>query len=350
MWHHAGNGQGLKDMVVLPYKDRLVLFSKYLQQLVMESLGKEHDLDGNVVNQGIAVYGNKGSTDQHAYVQQLRDGVNNFFATFIEVQRERERPGAEVEPVPAEPAPHEVHIDDPAHRKLGAQLQRAMADMANLRKRMHRDIEDARRRAIEGLSAELLPVLDTFHLALGVKDQQESEQGSFDAKVMVESQKHFVQSPAYGPLPKGTPESVAAAKPLRLKAVRKRRRNRAFGWFVALAMHGGIATAGWFGYQAYQDDQDQLDADRAAAQAGGSRGAPGALTPLGYWNDPAASSAICAALNPPINAAAFFISGPSFGPSCLKFGLACSVAKVDESVENSTAFTLSSSAINPSSA
>lgn len=97
MWHYAGKGQGLKDMVVLPYKDRLVLFSKYLQQLVMESLGKEHDLDGKVVNQGIAVYGNKGSTDQHAYVQQLRDGVNNFFATFIEVQCERERPGAEVE-------------------------------------------------------------------------------------------------------------------------------------------------------------------------------------------------------------------------------------------------------------
>lgn len=85
MWHFAGGGQGKKDMVVLPYKDRLVLFSKYLQQLVMESLGKEKDLKGNTVNQGIAVYGNKGSTDQHAYVQQLRDGLNNFFATFIEV-------------------------------------------------------------------------------------------------------------------------------------------------------------------------------------------------------------------------------------------------------------------------
>ena len=67
-----------KDMVILPYKDRLALFSKYLQQLVMESLGKEKDLDGKVVHQGIAVYGNKGSTDQHAYVQQLRDGVPNF--------------------------------------------------------------------------------------------------------------------------------------------------------------------------------------------------------------------------------------------------------------------------------
>ena len=89
MWHHAGSGIGKKDMVVLPYKDRLVLFSKYLQQLVMESLGKEKDLAGKTVNQGIAVYGNKGSTDQHAYVQQLREGVNNFFATFIEVLADR---------------------------------------------------------------------------------------------------------------------------------------------------------------------------------------------------------------------------------------------------------------------
>ncbi|MEM9479035.1 MAG: glucose-6-phosphate isomerase [Verrucomicrobiota bacterium] len=96
-WHHCGSGRGEKDMVVLPYKDRLVLFSKYLQQLVMESLGKEHDLDGNVVNQGIAVYGNKGSTDQHAYIQQLRDGLNNFFATFIEVRKMRDGDSPEVE-------------------------------------------------------------------------------------------------------------------------------------------------------------------------------------------------------------------------------------------------------------
>jgi len=97
MWYHAGNGKGEKDMVILPYKDRLMLFSRYLQQLVMESLGKEKDLDGKVVHQGIAVYGNKGSTDQHAYVQQLRDGVLNFFVTFIEVQKDRHGPRFEVE-------------------------------------------------------------------------------------------------------------------------------------------------------------------------------------------------------------------------------------------------------------
>lgn len=96
-WYYAGNGKGEKDMVVLPYKDSLLLFSRYLQQLVMESLGKEKDLDGKIVHQGIAVYGNKGSTDQHAFVQQLRDGVPNFFATFIEVLEDRKGVSPEVE-------------------------------------------------------------------------------------------------------------------------------------------------------------------------------------------------------------------------------------------------------------
>jgi len=83
--HYIVNGRGDKSMVVLPYSDRLELFSKYLQQLVMESLGKELDLNGNVVHQGLTVFGNKGSTDQHAYVQQLRDGLDNFFVCFIHV-------------------------------------------------------------------------------------------------------------------------------------------------------------------------------------------------------------------------------------------------------------------------
>jgi glucose-6-phosphate isomerase len=96
-WYHAGGGKGAKDMVIIPYKDRLVLFAKYLQQLVMESLGKEKDLDGQIVHQGIAVYGNKGSTDQHAYVQQLRDGILNFFVTFIEVRKGRKGKQLEVE-------------------------------------------------------------------------------------------------------------------------------------------------------------------------------------------------------------------------------------------------------------
>lgn len=89
MWYQATKGKAGTQMVMLPYKDRLELFSKYLQQLLMESLGKEKDLDGQIVHQGIAVLGNKGSTDQHSYVQQLLAGPDNFFVTFIEVLKDR---------------------------------------------------------------------------------------------------------------------------------------------------------------------------------------------------------------------------------------------------------------------
>src|ERR1043166_602022 len=64
----------------------------------MESLGKEHDVDGKFVYQGITVLGNKGSSDQHSYIQQLRDGILNFFVTFIEVLEDRHGESIEVDP------------------------------------------------------------------------------------------------------------------------------------------------------------------------------------------------------------------------------------------------------------
>jgi len=90
VWHYFTETKNIKTMVILPYKDRLDFLSRYLQQLVMESLGKNKDLDGEMVNAGITVYGNKGSTDQHAYVQQLREGPNDFFTTFFLVKKDRE--------------------------------------------------------------------------------------------------------------------------------------------------------------------------------------------------------------------------------------------------------------------
>lgn len=83
-WYRAGNGRGDRSLVVLPYKDRLLLVGRYLQQLIMESLGKRLDRQGEVVHQGLTVYGNKGSTDQHAFVQQVRDGRDDVFVHFIE--------------------------------------------------------------------------------------------------------------------------------------------------------------------------------------------------------------------------------------------------------------------------
>ncbi len=91
MWYIAGRGRGDRNMVIVPYSDRLVLLSRYLQQLVMESLGKELDLDGKVVHQGLNVFGNKGGTDAHAFIQQLNDGRDDFFATFIEVLQDSEK-------------------------------------------------------------------------------------------------------------------------------------------------------------------------------------------------------------------------------------------------------------------
>ncbi len=85
MWYLAGKGKGDRNMVIVPYSDRLILLSRYLQQLVMESLGKEKDLDGNTVHQGLNVFGNKGGTDAHAFIQQLNDGRDDFFVTFIEI-------------------------------------------------------------------------------------------------------------------------------------------------------------------------------------------------------------------------------------------------------------------------
>ena len=78
-------------MVIVPYSDRLILLSRYMQQLVMESLGKALDLDGKEVHQGLNVFGNKGGTDAHAFIQQLNDGRDDFFATFIEVMKDAKR-------------------------------------------------------------------------------------------------------------------------------------------------------------------------------------------------------------------------------------------------------------------
>ena len=50
------------------------------------------------MEQGLTVYGNKGSTDQHALVQQLRDGLSNFFVVFVRVLKDRGGVDLEVEP------------------------------------------------------------------------------------------------------------------------------------------------------------------------------------------------------------------------------------------------------------
>ena len=83
MWYWAGGGKGVRDMVILPYRDRLAGLTRYLQQLIMESIGKAADRTGQQVHQGLSVYGNIGEPDQHAILQQLRDGADSAFVVFI---------------------------------------------------------------------------------------------------------------------------------------------------------------------------------------------------------------------------------------------------------------------------
>ncbi len=77
MWYYAGEGKGNKNMVILPYKDRLAFLSRYLQQLIMESLGKEKNLSGEVVHQGITVIENAFSRVRIRFLKIRKSVVNH---------------------------------------------------------------------------------------------------------------------------------------------------------------------------------------------------------------------------------------------------------------------------------
>lgn len=125
-WYVAGQGRGDRNMVIVPYSDRLVLLSRYLQQLVMESLGKERALDGRVVNQGLNVFGNKGGTDAHAYIQQLNDGRDDFFVTFVEILRDAAA----------------VEVDDETHMTMGDSLHAFKQGLTNALTAKGRQVAD----------------------------------------------------------------------------------------------------------------------------------------------------------------------------------------------------------------
>jgi hypothetical protein len=104
----------------------------------------------------------------------------------------------------------------------------------------------------------------------------------FDAKAMVDATKRKVANPVYGHMPAGTPESRAAADAARAKMRRKRRRNKVFGWVMAIVFIAVVGGVGYALYTTYQDDQKQQEEERQAeAAAEDAADEPGALTPLG---------------------------------------------------------------------
>lgn len=93
-WHAAAalwnrNGLGFATHAVLPYDERLKLLPNYLQQLVMESLGKSVQSDGRpVAGDTVPVWwGGAGTDTQHSFFQALHQGTDVVPCDLIGVLR-----------------------------------------------------------------------------------------------------------------------------------------------------------------------------------------------------------------------------------------------------------------------
>lgn len=81
--------RGKNIQVMMPYSDGLKYVADWYCQLWAESLGKEVDNDGNVVNCGQTPVKAIGVTDQHSQIQLYNEGPFDKVITFIEVEKFR---------------------------------------------------------------------------------------------------------------------------------------------------------------------------------------------------------------------------------------------------------------------
>jgi len=81
------NVEGFAAQAVLPYDERLRLLPAYLQQLVMESLGKRVDHEGAAIEHDTVpvIWGGAGTDSQHSFFQALHQGTQVVPAEFIGV-------------------------------------------------------------------------------------------------------------------------------------------------------------------------------------------------------------------------------------------------------------------------
>lgn len=89
----AKTRRGKTTRVAMAYSDRLFSSMEWLAQLWAESLGKELDLDGNVVRFGQTVVPTIGASAQHSQLQLYVEGPDDKVVTFVRV----EEPGMRVE-------------------------------------------------------------------------------------------------------------------------------------------------------------------------------------------------------------------------------------------------------------
>ncbi len=78
--------RGKRMHVMMPYSYALKDMADWYRQLWAESLGKQHDLDGQLVHVGPTPIKALGATDQHSQVQLYREGPNDKVFIFLEVE------------------------------------------------------------------------------------------------------------------------------------------------------------------------------------------------------------------------------------------------------------------------
>jgi len=80
-------GKGLRTSVLMAYSDQLRDVADWFRQIWAESLGKRHDLQGNVVHVGPTPVNALGTTDQHSQVQLYMEGPFDKTVTFLVPER-----------------------------------------------------------------------------------------------------------------------------------------------------------------------------------------------------------------------------------------------------------------------
>ncbi|MCK5177058.1 MAG: glucose-6-phosphate isomerase, partial [Candidatus Aenigmarchaeota archaeon] len=83
--HYLMDKKGKNLSVMMPYSSRLKYVSDWYVQLWAESLGKEKDIEGNIINAGPTPIKAIGATDQHSQVQLYNEGPNDKLINFIRV-------------------------------------------------------------------------------------------------------------------------------------------------------------------------------------------------------------------------------------------------------------------------
>ena len=88
------NGMGRAARAVIPYSQRLRLLPSFLQQLEMESNGKQVTPEGQPAPRATSpvVFGEPGTNAQHAFFQMLHQGTDVVPVEFIGVARNEEGP------------------------------------------------------------------------------------------------------------------------------------------------------------------------------------------------------------------------------------------------------------------